>query len=116
MVEIFDSLGRFLTDSLRTKEGDDKKAHQALATSDPGHDIERFRGRRLKTLASVLRNPRHMSARRQTHRDEIGGLQIVLDDLGFNARFVAGTSALCRPHLATSPSIRHAASRRSRSV
>ena len=57
-------------------------------------DVERFGGRRLKSLASVCGDPTRVSAGLQPLRNELGSLGIVLDDQNFHARFVSGMSAL----------------------
>ena len=48
------------------QEGDDGKPIKPRQKAIKNVDIERFGGRRLKTLASVYGDPRRVSAREQT--------------------------------------------------
>jgi hypothetical protein len=48
------------------QEGDDGKTIKPRQKAIKNDDIERFGGRRLKTLASIYGDPRRVSAREQT--------------------------------------------------
>ena len=82
------------SDSLRTEKGDDGKPIKPWQHAINNDDVERFGGRRLKTLASVCGDFRPVSTGLQTRGHEIRGLGIIFDDQDFHALFVSGASAL----------------------